>query len=78
MSTLSHLYCHSSKCVKGSGYSVMKRREKIGEKARTKGVGDRGGISSQGNDENFKAIFCYIPGVVKGPDDVAVNRTEQT
>ena len=56
----------------------MKRREKTGEKARTQGVGDRGGISSQGNDENFKAIFCYIPGVVKGPDDVAVNRTEQT
>ena len=37
-----------------------------------------GGRSNQGNDENFKAIFCYIPGVVKGPDDVAVNRTEQT
>lgn len=56
----------------------MRRRERIGEKSKTKGVGDRGGRGNQGSDENFKAIFCYIPGVVKGPDDVAVNRTEKT
>ena len=63
---------------KGVRVQCDEKEREIGEKARTNGVGDRGGRSNQGNDENFKAIFCYIPGVVKGPDDVAVNRTEQT
>lgn len=33
---------------------------------------------NQGNEKSDKAIFCYMPGVVRGADDVAVNKTEQT
>lgn len=47
MSTLSHLACQSSKCIKKSGHKAMGRREKTVEKARTErcmgaGAGERG------------------------------------
>lgn len=33
---------------------------------------------NQGNEKSYKAIFCYMPGVFRGTDDVVGNRTEQT
>lgn len=33
---------------------------------------------NQGNEKSFKAILCYMPGIVRGADDIAVNKTEQT
>lgn len=67
MSTLSHLECHSSKCIKGSGYSVTRRRERIGEKARTEGVGDRGGggEGTKGMTRALKLYFVICQGLLK-------------
>lgn len=33
---------------------------------------------NQGNVKSNKAVFCYMPCVVRGADGVAENRTEQT
>ena len=65
MSTLSHLDCHSSKYVKGSGYSVMRRREKLERKPEQTEWEIEGGEVTKGMMRTLKLYFVIYQGLLK-------------